>query len=313
LHWPIENLKTRALPATDEAIARFEQAFGRALPRDYVDFLKTANGGEGTIGAAYIRLWGVEDIIRLNHGYAVQEFLPGLLVFASNGGGGAFAFDTRHDPWIILRIEFAAMLFEDTVRLADSFTEFILRLAQSETLRPDKSAKPATGGRSNFIEQHRPAGDVLEPSTRYPFMGMRIYGQPSSSGRESRTGVLHRDTLRKSLDRGAEQNPHVVELAGGPAGSLFVGVGLPYGAVEHHSADAGSQVRVAIDDPEAAPKAIPHVRFESVHGVIAIPPRFCLPFEAVKNIAVYFYDTRTCSPTAQWETIPASFLCNSNA
>lgn len=294
MHWPIENLRIRALPATDEAIARFEQAYGRALPRDYVDFLKTANGGEGTIGAAYIRLWGVEDIIRLNRGYEVQEFLPGLLVFASNGGGGAFAFDTRHDPWTILGVEFTVMRFEDAVRLANSFTEFILRLVQSETSGLDKSAMPATGARSTF-------------------MAMRIFGQPGSSGRGSRSGILHRDTLRRSLDRGAQQNPHVVELGGGPAGSLFVGVGLPFGAVEYHCADAGSQVRVAIDNPEAAPKALAPVRFESMHGIVDIPPRYCLPFESVKNIAVNFYDTRTCSPTAQWETIPASLLCGSNA
>jgi hypothetical protein len=70
-------------------------SLGINLPEDYIDFLLNSNGGEGVIGNSYLALWAVEDIPSLNEAYAVNEFAPSLVIFGSDGGGTAYAFDKR--------------------------------------------------------------------------------------------------------------------------------------------------------------------------------------------------------------------------
>jgi hypothetical protein len=86
------------------------------LPISYKEFLKYCNGGDGLVGAnRYVILWRLEELLKLNGAYQTQEFAPGLLLFGTNGGGEAYAFDMRSCSTPIVSVPFVGMAV-DTVR-----------------------------------------------------------------------------------------------------------------------------------------------------------------------------------------------------
>jgi hypothetical protein len=69
----IQGLNRRAA-ATDAQIVETERQLGHRLPSAYVEFLRTANGGEGFIGeVVYVILWRVEELSSLNRDYKVEQ------------------------------------------------------------------------------------------------------------------------------------------------------------------------------------------------------------------------------------------------
>ena len=117
-------------PATPEQIAAFSTASGLTLPQDYTAFLKKANGGEGMVGPnAYLILFAVDELASLNKTYQVEDYVPGLLFFGSDGGGEAFAFNTR-DAMRVVRVPFVGMDPSTVEAIADTFTAFIEYLSK---------------------------------------------------------------------------------------------------------------------------------------------------------------------------------------
>jgi len=92
--------------------------------------LKKTNGGEGFIGENYLILWGVEELVQFNNEYEVQDYAPGLVLFGSDGGGEGYAFDTRKTPTSIVQVPFIGMDLMYARPRADSFSEFITKLAE---------------------------------------------------------------------------------------------------------------------------------------------------------------------------------------
>lgn len=117
-------------PATPEQIAAFSIAAGFSLPQEYVVFLKQTNGGEGIIGQnAYLILFAVDELMSLNEAYQVEHYVPGLLIFGSDGGGEAFAFNVR-DAMRIVRVPFVGMGPSTIEPIADDFMSFIKYLSE---------------------------------------------------------------------------------------------------------------------------------------------------------------------------------------
>lgn len=113
-------------PAVSESVlSRYKELIGR-LPKDYVEFLRIADGGEGFIGqSVYVIFWRLEEILPFNRAYEVQSYAPDLLLFGSNGGGEAFAFDTRRSPWTIGMVPFVGMDRELFETAASDFLTFL--------------------------------------------------------------------------------------------------------------------------------------------------------------------------------------------
>ncbi len=113
-------------PASLALIEQCQAKLSFLLPADYVQFLQRMNGGEGSLGKAYVALWRVEELGDRNTGYEVAEFAPGLFLFGSNGGGEAFAFDTRCDQFRIVAVPFVGMDdLRDAVVIATNFRTFL--------------------------------------------------------------------------------------------------------------------------------------------------------------------------------------------
>jgi hypothetical protein len=109
-----------------------EHHFGCTLPADYKDFMSVQDGGEGFIGGHYLILWRSGELIEFNRDYEVVTYAPGLLLFGSNGGGEAFAFDIRPSEEMKIRmVPFIGMSLKDAKPLANTFEAFFNRLAKS--------------------------------------------------------------------------------------------------------------------------------------------------------------------------------------
>ena len=111
--------------AESENIMRVEKQIKYEFPNDYTDFLKISNGAEGFLGDSYINLWSVEDLPTLNESYQVNIYAPGLILFGSNGGGEAFALDTRSETITYVQVPFIGMDLESIEEISDSFLGFL--------------------------------------------------------------------------------------------------------------------------------------------------------------------------------------------
>jgi hypothetical protein len=118
-------------PASSDEIGAFEHEAAITLPSEYREFLRFTDGGEGFIGPnSYAMLWKINDLLQFNKEYAVAEYAPGLLLFGSNGGGEAFAFDLRaegRNP--VVSVPFIGMDLRDALPLAETFDGFLEHLA----------------------------------------------------------------------------------------------------------------------------------------------------------------------------------------
>jgi hypothetical protein len=100
--------------------------FGAKFPDQYLDFMRSSNGAEGPIGEkSYVAIWPIEEIKVLNKEYAVDEFAPGLILFAGDGGDTAYAFDTRYETMPIVEISLSNMNLEHVKRCGSDFKGFL--------------------------------------------------------------------------------------------------------------------------------------------------------------------------------------------
>jgi len=112
--------------APEDEIRSLQENLHIRLPSEYVDFLQHSNGGEGFVGPnSYLMLWPVEKIPRLNAASAVNEFASGLVLFGTNGGDTAYAFDTRDSALPIVDVPLVGMGFDYCVRRGATFSEFL--------------------------------------------------------------------------------------------------------------------------------------------------------------------------------------------
>lgn len=126
---PEMNLEGGTSLSTVRAV---EASLGVTLPDDYVAFMLQHNGGAGIMSENnFLALLGIEEIERDTEDYGVFENAPGLLLFGSNGGNEAYAFDTRFTPWTIVRFPFISIHIEEARFVAPSFTEFLLELQRT--------------------------------------------------------------------------------------------------------------------------------------------------------------------------------------
>lgn len=105
-------------------------------PSDYSDLIMYMNGGEGFVGDSYLRFYPLDNLQALNQAFGTLEFTPGLLIFGSNGGGEAYAFDGRTAPASVVNLPFIPMTFEHVAPLSSSIDGFVSRMARENPLEP---------------------------------------------------------------------------------------------------------------------------------------------------------------------------------
>jgi hypothetical protein len=107
--------------------------YGVQNSEDYVEFMVGSNGAEGPIGEEnYLVLWSVENLMRQNEEYRVNEYAPGLFLFGSDGGGEGYGFDARSEEIRFVEIPLIGLDFEDAWFRGRTFLEFLKHLERGE-------------------------------------------------------------------------------------------------------------------------------------------------------------------------------------
>jgi hypothetical protein len=113
-------------PATDESLSALVRATSaKPLPKEYIEFLRRVNGGEGFLGDNYARLWRAEELLEFNREYQAAELAPELFLIGSNGGGEAYAFDQSSATSVVFLVPFIGMEYQYIQKIADSFSSFV--------------------------------------------------------------------------------------------------------------------------------------------------------------------------------------------
>lgn len=110
-------------PTTEDQIQKIEKHFQIKFPSEYVEFMLQSSGAEGFVNEEYLKLWKVEDLPQMNEGYKADEFFPGLILFGSDGGGEAYAFDKKENMSIVNPPFIGSS--EDIRKCGKTFTEFL--------------------------------------------------------------------------------------------------------------------------------------------------------------------------------------------
>jgi hypothetical protein len=151
-------------------IGAVERAASIQLPAQYREFLLSTNGGEGITGVdTYFVLWPVQDLIRLNREYEVNEHALGLLLIGSNGGGEAFALDLREDgKQSLVSVPFVGMSLRNAVTAADSFDEFLKHSDQVDDELNVSSKRSMDRSGLEIFEIHPIilGGDPIDPANK---------------------------------------------------------------------------------------------------------------------------------------------------
>ncbi len=98
----------------------------RALPDDYVTFLRASDGAEGWIGENFVQIAPARQAAETTEAFA--NFVAGLFFFAGDGAAGLFAFDLRNDDRRIVITHADDLNLQGLVYAAGSFTEFLVFL-----------------------------------------------------------------------------------------------------------------------------------------------------------------------------------------
>jgi hypothetical protein len=116
----------------DEKIKEYLSDFDHPLPSDYLAIFKITNGVKGIISGWYIDLWKIDELKELNNAYAVQEFIPGIFLIGSNGGGTAYGLDYRNNPPSYVEVPFIGMSFDEIQECGNSFLEFLMHFKNNQ-------------------------------------------------------------------------------------------------------------------------------------------------------------------------------------
>jgi len=119
-------------PAAASAVDGLSARVGVALPESYIEFFKAHDGGEGFIGDNYIIFWRVEEVVDFNREYEVEIYAPGIFLFASNGGGEGYGFDTLDVAMPVVRVPFIGMDRQHAISVARDIPDLFAHLAEQD-------------------------------------------------------------------------------------------------------------------------------------------------------------------------------------
>lgn len=99
---------------------------GISLPKQYLEFMKERNGGEGDIGKTWLILYKLENLQERNDLYNIKTFLPDCIIIGSNGGGELYGINSNGEYFNVPEIiekEYVTLLGNDINVLPDRINE----------------------------------------------------------------------------------------------------------------------------------------------------------------------------------------------
>jgi SMI1 / KNR4 family (SUKH-1) len=128
----LEDVKLAGEGTTQDRIGAAEEQMDCKLPQDVKDFLRERDGGMGTLGPRKrpIELWPLDRIVAECDAQEVTRAVPGLVLFASDGGSEGYGWLPRLKSGRYGRISLLAAGAHEFEALGDSFEEMLRALAE---------------------------------------------------------------------------------------------------------------------------------------------------------------------------------------
>ena len=120
-----------------EDLAAAESSLGVVLPDDYRDLLKASDGLGEVMPAAYLQLWPLAEVVRVNRndGYGLAKSFPGLVLIGSDGGGELLGFDFRTSPARVVLLNAVSASWTEASEQAASLSTLMASLRAGSSFR----------------------------------------------------------------------------------------------------------------------------------------------------------------------------------
>ena len=131
--------------ASREDVKGVETALDFLFPKDLAEFFERSDGAEGWVAGAYVAMWPVRELVELNSVARVNAFCPGLVIFATDGGGEGYGLDAGNGT--LVRVPMIGMTWELAELVGSTFHEFLDWLVEHNPLSGSQpSLDPAKVG-----------------------------------------------------------------------------------------------------------------------------------------------------------------------
>lgn len=125
-------------PPEHHEIGQVEDELGVRFPDDYREVLRCSNGGELRGDESGIVLEPLGRLSRHRNDDVIRSSLPGMVVFANDGGGSAYYYDPGdvlgYGEYHIFLVPFGALGYEHSVAVAPSLTDLVSRILAGDDL-----------------------------------------------------------------------------------------------------------------------------------------------------------------------------------
>jgi hypothetical protein len=254
--------------ASAAALVALKEALGRTLPPDYAAFLRSSNGGSGTLpeSEAEIRLLSAEEIVKSSRDY---EFEEGVWHIGGNGAGAAALLDLRGEKPRFAVGSFVSSELSEPIRA--TFTGFLEALAKAFPIKQAADAGKRGKGAKPGKKDVAPAAQLW----RYAFSSandslLHLVFHPdnqrlftSAEGDLSCWDIHSGKPLLELGRRAKVPQPRIFQFA--PGGELLVGGG----PIEVRSGDNGELLRTLPN-----PASFDYVNVISADGARGIAGRY---------------------------------------
>ncbi|WP_267127530.1 SMI1/KNR4 family protein [Xanthomonas sacchari] len=112
-------------PADARALEELASNLDFDIPSDYLDFLRSHDGGEGFVGNRYVILWRCRELLEFNREYEVEKYAPGVFLFGSDGGGEGYGFDKDSPELPVISVPFIGMNRKHIKFISRKFSDFV--------------------------------------------------------------------------------------------------------------------------------------------------------------------------------------------
>ena len=113
------------MPEGQDAVSVAERELAVRLSEDYAGWLSANDGFKGDLGGCFLSLCAPDELVRLDRGSAISEFMPELVLIGTDGGGEGIGIDMRGQSRPVVLVGLGSLRWEEAIHEADSFHKFL--------------------------------------------------------------------------------------------------------------------------------------------------------------------------------------------
>jgi len=134
-------------------------------------------------------------------------------------------------------------------------------------------------------------------------MMLQFFDMQDESNPANGTTIKDQARLVRLLEGARKREPFFFELETENGYKLLVGIGQSIGCVQFSPKNGDPPYLMAVGNDGADECSEDYQHFLSGGTATPVSRRFCLPFDTLRRIAVYFMETGERYPTVSWEQI----------